>query len=363
MISLPESPWQFVTNLPDPYYSPHSALYIEKIRLIAGEREFWMTSRYHFNQKGFLLYRPESGNSFEVEGLTKDETGKYLPFVYIDSQLLIANDGSVWGRNYVNDLVPEDSGLVPLFSKYNEDGQYFEVDTAGPYFDYLELKHYVGFLDEEFLDILVLVGPKGKFWVFHHSGLFSYDPLTQEIQDYPELVDLPVVVAAFSPKGTIYILKAENWDSMGLGEDELFEFDPESRDLVALDPPDLLWPDYGGFLVTQGGDLWINVHGYRSPDGTWHILNTDTEDYVMRGRTSATYNWAVPRLVTETSNGILWFTNDASETLGNTGTAWLDPQTGEGCWFMNNVGYVVEDAQHTLWMLVDAKLYKYPLYR
>ena len=40
------------------------------------------------------------------------------------------------------------------------------------------------------------------------------------------------------------------------------------------------------------------------------------------------------------------------------GTAWYDPETGEGCMFTNIHGTIIEDDEQVLWMLLDEKLYK-----
>jgi hypothetical protein len=43
------------------------------------------------------------------------------------------------------------------------------------------------------------------------------------------------------------------------------------------------------------------------------------------------------------------------------GTAWYDPQSGEGCLIMNHAANIVEDAQNQLWMVTNGYLYRHSL--
>jgi hypothetical protein len=44
-----------------------------------------------------------------------------------------------------------------------------------------------------------------------------------------------------------------------------------------------------------------------------------------------------------------------------TGTAWYNPETGEGCMFTSFSARITEDDQQQLWMFAGGKLYRLPL--
>jgi hypothetical protein len=47
----------------------------------------------------------------------------------------------------------------------------------------------------------------------------------------------------------------------------------------------------------------------------------------------------------------------ASESNFSTGMAWLDPDSGEGCWFTTEIGSIFEDSQKRAWFVAGDRLY------
>ena len=67
-----------------------------------------------------------------------------------------------------------------------------------------------------------------------------------------------------------------------------------------------------------------------------------------------------PEIMLESSNGVLWFDRFTDNSQVD-GTAWYNPETGQGCMFTNLVSTIAEDANHTLWFVARERLYKLSL--
>jgi hypothetical protein len=112
-------------------------------------------------------------------------------------------------------------------------------------------------------------------------------------------------------------------------------------------------------LVDHRGRLWLGAMGYMETDGSLYLLHPDAP-MVWENRSEFLY-WSPPTLLLESSNGLLWYSEYHDMSLLGEGTAWYDPETGEGCLFTNVASNVVEDEDKQLWMVADGKLYRYPL--
>jgi hypothetical protein len=186
---------------------------------------------------------------------------------------------------------------------------------------------------------------------------------TQTTEQEIDLSGFYVTQAVSSLDGTIYfekytdrIYSTETF--FRLVEGMLFQFSPETKEVVPLDIPDEPWPIFSGMLVDRARNLWLGAIGYREPDGTWYLIHPDPEGYFKHAGDAY---WAPPRLILQSSDGILWYQKALDSDLRAEGTAWYDPQTGEGCMFTNLAADIIEDSEQQLWLVADGKLYKYIL--
>jgi hypothetical protein len=137
----------------------------------------------------------------------------------------------------------------------------------------------------------------------------------------------------------------------------LYQFVPKSNEIVLIDIPDGTWPIFTGMLVDHRDRLWLGAIGYREPNSEWKLIHPDPQEYF---RHAGDIYWAPPSLMLESSNGILWYKKFLDDTRAS-GTAWYDPQTGDGCMFTNLAVNIIEDSEQQLWLVADGKLYKAPL--
>lgn len=98
----------------------------------------------------------------------------------------------------------------------------------------------------------------------------------------------------------------------------------------------------------------VRCEGYLEHQNLWRFIDPKPEfSWEMRGNPS----WYPPELVFASSDGRLWYAewNDM-DYLGE-GTAWYNPDTGEGELFTNVASFIVEDDDQRLWIVVDGILY------
>ena len=107
-----------------------------------------------------------------------------------------------------------------------------------------------------------------------------------------------------------------------------------------------------GLFVDKSGNLWLDDHAWMDPKGIWHQVIRSTLFITDRMPDSGyNYFWAFPHIVFESSDDLLWFRSENGMTS-------LNVHKGEWCWFTTDQSNIVEDSNHTLWMIADDKLYK-----
>ena len=347
---LPKPSWEFVFEIPAD--SMDSYAYIETTREKNGEQEIWILIDAHY-----IVYQPGLDDHFIVPNNPQNASDIVKSVLSVE-QLVVAQDGRLWGRNIIHGDKINGLGQIPLFSVYNEEKKQFELIDSDFQFNGSLLQNYccVSYLEP---GLLVETDANNNYWIFHPTnGLFKFDPVKQTIDEFHELDNLQFNDAAIALDDTIFLHEMEDWFNLRLNRGELLEFNPETRVLKPLRTPIRPWPDYGKIIATIDGNVWLGIHGYYSPNGIWHLKNSHPIGYITLGSDTEKYNWQQAGLISQSSNGYLWFSNNVWEGLGQSGTAWLDPETGEGCWFTSYGGNVVEDSQGTYWIVVDGKLYK-----
>lgn len=350
---LPLYPWQPVSSIPDPADDNRwDRLNVEISRSIDGRIEIWIQANLFYSNKDgqlnsegiheFLVFTPATQSWQRVPAYVGN-TG-----VRVDS-LFVTKEGEIWGRNHWitgDEKIPIQD--IPVMSKFNQQIKSFEFvedqiakkDTTGPYVDHFSWAEVV--LDQE--DI---------FWfLINKDAIYQFNPYTGISQPYVEIPEIEVVETALTIDGHIYFLQRSH--SVELQE-TIFEFAPDLSEVVSLGIPNEPWPNISSMLVDHNGRLWLNAVGWRDPDGTWQLTHPNSEGYFKNANSALAYRWATPKPTLESSNGILWFSRF---TQSFNGTAWLNPVTGEGCWFTTEYSNIVEDHDHSLWLVADEKLYK-----
>lgn len=352
---LPTSPWQveavFSSSPEEDDHSSFPGLEVAFARSVNESYEIWlsMPTKHLKDDRSILVYQLASKEWQFIPDVIPG-TDVFISDIYLTS------DGTIWGRNKWEwgDVRPN-SG--PILSRFNEQTRQFEFAPGALEIPYTD--------EQQFVNVEIVVDQQDAFWLFvEDGGLYRYDPISQKTTKQIDLPGINGTSPVLSVDGSIYFEDhnyekyASNNPSFSIFKQMLFQFIPETGELLELEIPSEPWPIFGGMFVTRLGQLWLGSVGYREPEGNWHLVYPDTSLYFAHAGEIA---WISPNIMLESSNGILWFKKYIDSGLRNEGTAWYDPETGEGCMFTNIPANIIEDSQQQLWMFADGKLYRYSL--
>lgn len=355
--ALPLPPWEVVGSLPSQLVEEFAIdlKTVEITRLGNGKREIWLSPKYQgAHVAGYwVIYRPES-QTWEIIPDHIEDLGLFV------AQLFVSNDNILWGRTFRHPQreYPDNLVSISVLSRFNEITRRFELvaDTS-----VLPLILTHDYPNRRIFE----VDDQDTFWIFaENDGIFRYDPTTQILTAYAELPNLEVIDTALAPDGNIYFSKP--FDQTGSTTRELFtltgnpllQFVPKTGEVTNLEMPSEDWPIFSGMLVDHGNRLWLGAIGYRESNNDWQLIHPNPETYFDH---AGDHLWAPPVLMMESSDGRLWYSRYLDSSGRGEGTAWYDPNTGEGCMFTNVPTNIVEDSQQNLWMVVNDQLYRYPL--
>jgi hypothetical protein len=351
---LPGSPWQLEVEIPAQLSHDFSIFnQVLAVREIASNDEIWI-SGYSEDEHIFAIYTP---NTQTWETIPNRVSGTQ----FIVGKVIVGNDGEVWGAN---DWNREEENVLgenfPVLSQFNEETRQFEIPEG-----VIEISippqpddYYSQSVSPQ---PEIVLDSQGVFWIFvNHDGIYRYDPITGLAERRTDLANYPVGMAVLSPDDSIYFTKPiDQWNTtrelFTLSEGTLLQYNPVSNDILSVNIPDKDWPVTNSMLFTRAGRLWLGAVGYREIDGIWNLLHLNPEEYL---RNAGQYQWGMPGLIMESSDGRLWYNRYADSN--DDGTAWYDPQTGEGCLFTNYPAEVIEFNQQ-LWMVAGVNLYRQPL--
>lgn len=357
-IIAPSQPWQIETTLPfhesEGYFV--SSIDTEATRSVNGHQEIWLiehlfpTESRKREKNLFLIYYPES-QEWKFISADIGTTGLFV------QDLFVTSDGSIWGKIVWNSINPS-LKEVPVLSKFDDDKQRFEflngvlkipwAENNAPYFPWPE----------------IIVDSRDIFWFFvQNDGLYRYDPVSQRTEKQASLPNLGITQATLSLDGSIYF---EIYNEKVYSEESffrivdgmLFQFIPDTKEIITLKIPTEPWPIFSGMLVDSNARLWLGAIGYREQNGTWHLIHPNPKQYLAAS--AGDIYMAPPSLMLESSDGVLWYQKPLDDIRAS-GTAWYDPQTGDGCMFTNLATNIVEDSLRQLWLVGNGKLYKYVL--
>lgn len=352
----PSAPWELSAEIPETVYEEISnglvtRVNIELVREYSGQTELWLRS-----DDKIIKHNAGTENFSIISPFPYDQSGKtYLNVIVRD--LFEISTGEIIGVNYPQNNNTEWDQPIPVFSKYNEFENRFEFYDIGlPY--WVDGAGY-GNLSMSPQDDVIISKSDEVIWIYQQQdGLYSYNPMDAELKHYETSFDGIVQSMVPSPDGFLLFYQ-EKQASWKLLPGELAKYYPDLNTVEKIRVPLFRWPDYGTWLYTDSGDLWIGIHGYLSKDGTWVLKNPNRLKYIHLGLNTESYNWAHPKLIFQSSNGYLWYTNENQDFLGVDGSAWYDPTSDKGCWFTTGSGNIVEDNLKNLWMAIGDKIYKY----
>ncbi len=350
---LPTEPWEIESIIPSEFIEdfpfPRLGHEVMVARNIDGNTEIWLSRPSRFSRdkiKSIFIYRPATK---EWQAISDEVMGTA---VFI-GEVFMTNDGTIWGVNdWEGNITNPDKG--PVLSKFNEQTQQFEFVQG-----ILEIPFTY---DQLGINIDYVVDKSGKIWIFvQDDGIYSYDPASQITNKHASLENVFVNSPVLSADGNFYFID-QHYSKMIRGKppfriakDMIFQFVPDTGEIISLEPPEEPWPMAWGMFITASKHLWLSAVGFIDlNNGSWHLIHPKPSRFFENVGQDA---WASPDLVLESSNGLLWF-NKHSDRYG---TAWYDPDTGEGCMFTNIPANIIEDDQQQLWMFADGKLYRYSI--
>lgn len=294
--------------------------------------------------RNFQIYNTETKElqliSAEVEG-----SGIFA------EDLFLSPNGSIWAQNNL-DLIHSIPGgaKYPILSWFNDiSGQFEFVDEAQSIpFSSKKNKDDNGKWGSAVMD------KAGRLWfVVPEDAIYSYDPATKNAKKWVEISELYSYAPIAPSDGNIYFLVLSEESRVPTTSDiRVSRFSPKTGQVefvfMRLDP----WPVFTSLLMDSQGRLWAGGLAYRDVYGRVYqferspIFLTNPLD-----KTGFDYRWETPEILTESSDGRLWFRS-------SNGLAWLDLDEQKWCWVSTSQSKVIEDPQHTLWMTAYGKLYK-----
>lgn len=348
--------WQSVAALPQENVdSDYAAFpYIDAIRQLGTEQELWIIGRLlntnndNASPSTILIYH-EMDDSWEMIDTTIEATDFYVSAIYVTSE------NQMWGAVAWNERdqdVRNELQTVPVLSQFNENTRRFEIPP-----NMIELPREDR-VDQYALSAILLDEQNNRFWIFSiHDTLYSYGIRTETSERHISLPDMTIDYLTLAPDDSIYFAGGGLY-TMGLTNEGLFQFVPETNEIFHVETPEQNWPGFSNMLFDTHGNLWLGATGYRAPNGTWHLIHPYPQawfDLLTNGTFS--YVWSPPNLTLASSDGRLWFSRYADTSGWVDGVAWYDPETGQGCQITNAPGFVQEDQRQRLWLVSDGILY------
>lgn len=356
-IFFPQTPWEPVSVLPvgvDIYNQQ-----VKAIRMVDNHVEIWTqanTPGLTPDQYRFLVYRTDSKTWQEVPAKIQNSS-RYV------NNLYVTNDGLVWG-SHREDSSSSTIQLPPL-SRFDDKTMQFEfVYNVSSIPD--GQKQSNSDINSEVMWDQILIDSRGIFWFFvYKDAIYSYDPGTQKVESHATLANYEIIQQInTSIDGSIYFVSYEGRDYNYLQDGQIYRFVPSTGEITTIQTPHEHWPAFERILLDQSNRLWLDIFGWRNPDGTWEVFHPQLASFIRENANRSLWRWFIPpQVFFESSDGRIWFRINRSSDSKNvrSGIAWFNPKTKTGCWFTSEGANILEDENHSLWMMIDGQLYRHPL--
>ena len=358
--TLPPSYWKMEVSLPDGFD------YFWGTITILDNGEMWIKDSFTQRQgTSYFVYRKDKESYIYLEDSAKNKHS-------VPEKLLQTHDGTLWGfgTDYRYGLGPRKAN--PLISRFDESTGRFEYIESILH----ESDGYSGINDIQLdnLGFVWLLINQSYNYISHNTvveehdlppGLYRFDPYTQKADYYlamPENINYQRLMPVSD--GNIWMLGYDKSSN----ETVLSRYFPETGELQPypgtfsyfgnVDLPDLNVPVSSPLFLDSSDRLWIGTEGWlnhpASESPIWYRIIQPP--IFIGGFVDGVGNFyrSIPFGMNESSDGMLWF-------WAGIGTVRLNPTIGEWCLFTTFSSPVVEDENHTLWMVADNKLFKYEL--
>lgn len=352
LIVTPPPPWEMVSLLPE-----DAGRFYQFSRAIDDHVEVWIESPsgnwnnnpdIAFRAFSFLVYRTDTKEWKKVSAMISGSTVAV-------GKLFTAKDGALWGASGSDFIFPSTDWKSPL-AKYNEETEKFEFVEEASHIP-AGRTNPKEIYERPFWSI-TLQDASGVFWILaHKDAIYWFDPMTYQSEKYADIPTTIVAQAAISPNGEIYYLLGgiDSFYIHSIRDWPFFRFNTKNNKTerigIDLEP----WPNFfTNMLVDHEGRLWLDGLGFREPDGKWYQIHKPSVFVTNISLNSIDYRWKRPTILMESSDGRLWFDSP-------NGTTWFDLDKRKWCWFTTYRSNIVEDSEHSLWMIANGKLYQLPL--
>lgn len=195
-------------------------------------------------------------------------------------------------------------------------------------------------------------------FLYHLMAYIVISLINEEMLKRADIPEFKVWQSLLAPDGNIYFKTLDDKSEEGI---KIYQYSPQTDEIIIFTILKDSWPKNGDIFMDSSNRLWFGAVGYLTEDGTWHLLQTNVDEYFENRKGQFFFLWDSAEAFMESSNGYIWFWK--YRVIDN-GMAWYNPQAGEGCAFTNMVNpspVLIEDAYKNIWLSFNNKLFKYQL--
>jgi sugar lactone lactonase YvrE len=340
MIPPPE-PWEIVTLNPDELADMVIPEY--GVRLATDNNGLlWMLTH-----NGILTFNTLT-EEIETYPYVQNESGRF-------SSLITSNDGSIWLANPSGYFGENETRFL---AQYDQNENRFIIISDN--------QHILEGIGDRIQ--LIAADSQGNLWITIHGreehGFYRFNPTTNNTTFFPLPDEYSSITSmVISPMDMVWF-----YDHL---QNEIVVFDTISGRIVeTIDMAILLLStnpaQMDSYLGSSSnlyfddlGRLWISDFGWFEIDPIpgevyWFSIIRSPVFIVHNTYDDISYFWLRPRTLLQSSDGMYWFSSGA-------GSVRLDPNTSQWCLFTTAESPIVEDVNHTLWMVAYGGLYRYSL--
>jgi len=342
-------------------------------RTVNGKQEIWLAIRAYpqvYDQPMFGVYHVDDGSLTLVPRRIGEEFS-----VSMANELMVDDNGTIWASTgqYTGERILILPGMEdPYPSTYASVAVFDDaIRRFVPFSSVPQIS--VEFSDESGWERRVdvnrtqlVIDANGVPWLFTEANdVYRFDSTTNTFQWVQQLDETFYIrVLAMLDDNMLIFRRARSeefiWAQVLPVEEYIFELNPITGELQGIPKPPIALDTGHLIFVDRYNRTWFSAMAYLQ-DGQWTVVNPDpeqTQDFL--GQVRFPIVWTFPTPILSDSAGRLWFETRGDNNFGTHGTAWLDPETGNGCKFTNSTSNIIEDHNGFLWLFdpVTRALYR-----